>query len=339
MKTYRISPPKTLLIIKRLINMVITEIPIEFGSILLSYLFYLYTGQNEWLYYGIPMAYTLHCLNGTKYYFGSSLIYILFLICAFYANFPATLLCTSMLSAFTCLCLNNKKLISTRVYQLAKHLFIAFYCTAFILLALVFLYIIASIIFTMPELLKQGLSQTCIFIFSVILPTLFLAIDSHRRNEIPIIPKAIGWIQLIFTETLIQTVTIYLGFCILQIAFHSLTPRPYVVYIVIAVIIAIETSAKLHDWSPRKWNNLFFIHRNLIYIPLIFLGIAALYIEFSLVGFRPRTLAVSMLLGWISIISMARFINYRRITMQERTISFYASIILTITISISTVIL
>lgn len=338
MKILKISLPKSLLLIKRLINMVITEIPIESGSILLSYLLYLYTGQNEWLYYGVPMAYILHCSNGTKYYYGTPLIYGLFLICAFYASFPATLICTSILSAFTCLCLNHKKPISTRIYQLTKHLFIAFYCTAFILLALVFLYIIASIIFTMTELLKQALSHTCIFIFSVTLPTLFLAIDTHRQNETPTIPQAMGWIQLIFTETLIQIGTIYLGYCILQIAFHSLTPRPYVVYIVIVVIITIEISAKLHDWSPRNWNNLFFIHRNLLYIPLIFLGIAALYIEFSLVGFRPRTLTASMLLGWISIIIIARFINYRRITMQERTISLYASIILMITISISTVI-
>ena len=329
---------KTLLIAKRLINMVITETPVESGCILVSYLIYLCTGQNEWLYYGIPIVCTLHCLNGKKYYYGSLFIFLLFLACAFYTNFSHTLLCTSMLTALTCLSLNNKKRISTRIYQLGKHLFIAFYCTAFILLALVFIYVIASIVLKIPELLKQALSHTCIFIFSVILPTLFLAIDTRKQYETPTIPKSLGWIQLTVIETAIQAGTIYLAFCILQMAFRSLAPRPYVVYIVISVIITIETSAKLHEWAPKNWNNLFYSHRNFFYVPLIFLGIASLYIEFSIIGFKPRTLAASILLGWISVICIARLLLCHRITTQERRISFYASITLTIIIGISTLI-
>lgn len=334
---FKILPSKNLLITRRLINMVVTEIPIEFRLILMSYLIYLYTKQSEWLYYGTPMICILHCLNGTKYYYGSPFIYILFLICAFYTNFPNTLLYTSLLTALTCLCLNNKKRISTRIYQLTKHLFLAFYCIAFIILAMVFLYIISSIILTIPEQLKDALSHVCIFIFSVILPTLFLAIDNHRKLEEVTIPKSLGWFQLIFVETLIQIGTIYLGVYILQMAFHSLLPRPYIIYIVIAVIITTEVSAKLHDWSPRNWNNLFFVHRNLLYIPFIFLGIASLYIEFSLVGYRPRTLVASILLGWITIICIARLVKYHHITTKERLISLYISIILIITICISTV--
>lgn len=336
-KKFKTLPSKSLLIAKKLINMVITETPIELGLILMSYLIYLCTKQNEWLYYGIPMICILHCLNGTKYYYGTPFIYILFIACAFYTNFPNTLLYTSLLTALTCLCLSNEKRISTRIYQLNKHLFIAFYCIAFIILAMVFLYITASIILTIPEQLKDILSQVCIFIFSVILPTFFLAIDNHRKQEEVTIPNSLRWLQLIIIETLVQIGTIYLGIYILQMSFHSLLPRPYVVYIIIAVIIITEISAKLHDWALKSWNNLFFYYRNYLYIPFIFLGIASLYIEFLLVGYRPRTLAASILLGWITIICIARLTKHHHITMRERQISLYISIIMTITICISTV--
>lgn len=336
MKIFKTSPSKILPVARRLISIIITETPIEFGCAITSYLIYLCTKQNEWLYYGISMICTLHCLNRTRYYYGSPFIYLLFLAGAYYANFPNTLLYTSTLTALTCLCLNSKTRISMRIFQISKHLVAAFYCTAFIIFALVFLYITASIIFKAPDSLKVILSHTCIFVFSIILPILFLAIDRCRKPETIIVPKSLRWIQLIM-ETIIQIGTIYLGFCILQMTFQSLTPRPYVVYIVIAVIIIIETSAKLHDWSPKNWNNSFFTHRNMLYIPLLFLGIAALYIEFSLVGYKPRTLSASLILGWISTICVARLINYHRITMRERSISLYISISLLIIIWISTV--
>lgn len=328
------TPSKTVLIAKRLINMVITGTPLESGCILLSYLIYLSTGHSAWLYYGITAVGILHYLNGTKHYHASLLIYLLFLSCAFFADFPNTLLCTSILTALICLTLNNKKPVSTRIYQLGKHFFIAFYCTAYILFTSVIVYIIASIILKMPEELKQILTHVCIFIFSVILPILFFAIDTRNHYETPTIPKILGWLQLIFIETILHAGSFYLVFCIFQMVLHSLAPRPYVVYIVIAIIIAIEISAKLHEWAPKNWNDSFYSHRILFYIPIIFLGIASLYIEYSIIGCQPRTIAASILLGWISIISIARLINCHRITMQERTISLYASIILTIIIGI-----
>lgn len=336
MKRFSTTPSRLLLVAKRIINMVITETPIEFGCLLVSYFLYLYTKQSGWLYCGIPLASICHCTNGTKYYYGSPFFYILFLACAYYANFPNTLMLTSMLTALTCLCLYKNERISTRIYNLGKHLIIALYCTAFIILALVLLYIVASILITMPNQLKEILGDACIFAFAVILPTLFLAIDKSK-HETSTIPKPIRWMQFV-AETLIQIGTIYLVFCILLMTFRSLTPRPYVIYIIIALIIIIETNAKLHDWSPLNWNNLFFSHRNLLYIPLIFLGIAALYVEISLVGYKPRTLAASILIVWISTICIARLINCRCIIIRERSISLYISIILMIVIYTSTII-
>lgn len=328
---------KIQLITKRLFNMVITEIPMELACITVSYLLYLYTKQNVYLYYGVPAICILHCFNETKHLYWSLFFYAFFLTCALNAIFPGTLFCVSLLTALTCICLTNRNRISTRIYQLIKHIFIAFYFTAFILLALVFLFIIASAILVQPELLKQLLSHACVLVFSVILPALFFAIDNRRQNETPNIPKPFGWIQLIVTETSVQAATLYLIMCIIQMALYSLTPRPYVIYIALTVIIAIETSAKLHDCSPKNWNNLFYTHRNLLYMPLILLGIASLFIEISLVGLKPRTIATSILLIWISIICIARLFNCRSITMHERSISLYTSIILTIIVSISTV--
>lgn len=328
---------KTLLITKKLSNIVITDSPMELSCIIVSYLLYLYTKQNVYLYYGVPAICILHCFNKTKHLYWSPFIYAFFLTCALNATFSGTLFCVSSLTALTCMCLTNKKHISIRIYQLIKHIFIAFYFTAFILLTLVFLYIIAAAIFVQPELLKQVLSHACLLVFSVILPAFFFAIDNRRQNEIPNIPKPFGWIQLIVTETSVQVATLYLIMCIIQIALYSLTPRPHVIYIVLAVVIATEISAKLHDSSPKNWNNLFYTHRNLLYMPLILLGIASLFIEISLVGLKPRTIAVSILLIWITIICIARLVHCRSITMHERSISLYTSIILTIIVSVLTI--
>lgn len=328
---------KILLITKRLSNMVITEIPMELACIIVSYLLHLYTKQNVYLYYGVPAICILHSFNKTKHLHWSLFIYAFFLTCALNALFPGTLFCVSLLTALTCMCLANRKRISTRIYQLIKHIFIAFYFTAFILLTLVFLYIIASTVLVQCELLKQLLSHACVLVFSVILPALFFAIDNRKQNETPNIPKPFGWIQLIVTETSVQAATFYLIMCIIQMALYSLTPRPNVIYIILAVIIAIEASAKLHDCSPKNWNNLFYTHRNLLYMPLILLGIASLFIEISLVGLKPRTITASILLIWISIICIARLVHCRSITMHQRSISLYTSIILTITVSILTI--
>ena len=330
------TTPSLLLVAKRIFKMVTTETPIELGCLLVAYFLSLYTKQSGWLYFGIALTGILHCTNRTKYYYVSPFFYIPFLACAYYTGFPNTLMLTSILTTLTCLCLYKKERLSTRIYHLSKHLFIALYCTAFIILALVLLYIIASILLTMSNQLKEILGHACIFAFTVILPTLFLAIDKSK-HETTTIPKPIRWIQFV-VETLVQIGTLYLIFCILQMTFRSLTPRPYVIYIVIALIIIIETSAKLHDWTPlRNWNNLFFSHRNLLYVPLIFLGIAALYVEISLVGCKTRTLAASILIGWISTICIARLIHYHPITTRERSISLYISIILMIVIYTSNV--
>lgn len=328
---------KILFFTKRLFNMVITETPIELTCIIVSYFLHLYTKQEVYLYYGIPTICILHCISKNKHLHWSLFIYAFFLTCAINTTFPRTLFCVSLLTGLTCMCLTNNKHISTRIYQLIKYIFIAFYFTALVLLILALLYIIATAILVQPQFLKQLLSQACVLVFSVIFPALFFAIDKRRQNETTIIPKLFGWIQLIVTETSVQVATLYLIMGIIKMTLYSLTPRPYVIYIALAVIIAIEASSKLHECSPKKWNIFFYSHRLLFYLPLIFTGIASLSIEISIVGLIPRTIATSIILIWITIISIARLAKCRSITMHERLISIYTSITLMIIASILTI--
>ncbi len=331
--------PKILLVTGKLIHMTITQVPVELGCVLTSYLLYLYTGQSEWLYYGIPMISILHSsTNGTRYYYFTPALYAIYMTGACYASFSNTLMCVSLLAASAWLSLGYKSRLSLRIYQISKHFFLSACYTSFVILFLVCLYVAASLIIGTREQSKETLGQACIFSFSVLLPVLFLAIDKYRRNQYSPVPIAIRWIQLTVTETIILAGNLYLWYSILLMAFRSLTPRPYVIYIVIAVILTTEACAKTHEWAAKSWNSLFFQKRNIIYIPLIFLGIAALYVEFSLVGFRPRTLAASILLAALSAVSISRLIKLQRITQNERKLSLYIATGMLVTVFISTII-
>lgn len=339
MKTIRkIFPLNKLSVLIRLTHITITGIPIELGCIIISYIVYLYTKQNEWLYYGVPIITILHHSNKSKYYYVTPILYFLYMAYVCNIGFPNTLLCTSLLTAIIYLCLVSKKPISIRIYQLSKHFLISTYFSTLILLGLVCLYIVASMFITDPEKLKTALSYATIFIFSIVLPALFLAIDKYRKNETVQIPAIIKWAHLLIVETSILIGTIYINYFILLMTFNSLTPRPYVIYILIVLMLIIESCAKLHEWAPRSWNNFFFQKRNLIYIPLILLGAASLYLEFSLIGLTPRTLIASLLLMWITVISISRLTNFHFIVRNERITTLYMSTGMLIAIFISTAI-
>lgn len=329
--------PKILIVAGKLIHMTITQVPVESGCAVTSYLLYLYTGQSEWLYYGIPVISILHGTNGTNYYYYAPVLYAIYMFGAWYTSFPNTLMCVSLLAASAWLSLGYNSRLSLRIYQISKHLFLSACYTSFVILFLVCLYVAASLIIGTRDQSKETLGQACIFSFSVLLPVLFLAIDKYRRNQHSPVPIAIRWIQLTVTETMILAGNLYLWYSILLMAFRSLTPRPYVIYIVIAVILATEVCAKTHEWAAKSWNSLFFQRRTIIYILLIFLGIAALYVEFSLVGFRPRTLAASILLAGISTICISRLIKLQSVMQNERKLSLYIAIVMLTTIFISTI--
>lgn len=315
-----------LAISKKLTQIALTGTPIEIGCVIASYFMYLFTEQVEWLYYGLPMLGIIHCTNGTKYYHTSPILYANYLALAYHAGFPNTLICISSLTALTCLCLYGKVPMSVRIYQLTRNFFISIYYSTLILLSLIFLYVAISMTGNSPEKLKEILAYSCMFIFSAITPILWLAIDKYRKKESPSIPKVVKWTHLIVTETAIIIGTVYLGYSIFLMSFNSLKPRPYVVYIVISFLLAIEICAKLHEWAPRNWNSLFFQKRNFIYIPIILLGVTSLCIEYTLVGYIPRTLAASLLLLWISIVSISRLIGIHYITKNERKASIGVSI-------------
>lgn len=321
-----------LAIAKKLTQITITGTPIETGCVIASYFMYLFTEQTEWLYYGLPILGIIHCTNGTKYYHISPILYASYLALAYRAGFPNTLICISSITALTCLCLYSKLQISVRIYQLTRNFFISMYYSTLILLSLVFLYVAISMTGKSPEKFKEILAYSSMFIFSAIMPILLLAIDKYRKSDPPSIPKVVKWTHLIVIETAILTGTVYLGYSIFLMSFNSLKPRPYVIYIVIAFLLTIEICAKLHEWAPRNWNSLFFQKRNFIYLPIILLGAASLYTEYTLVGFIPRTLAASLLLLWISMVSVSRLTGIHYITKNERKASIGVSIAILLSI-------
>lgn len=326
----RIFPAKLMTITRTLTKMTFVDVPMEFGCATLTFLLYLYTHQSEWLYFSIPSICGMHYLGRTKrvIYYGTPALFVIYMTGVYHAGFPHTLMLTSWIAALAMLCLSDGICISNRIYQLFRHFFTALYYTAFVILLLVILYVMASMGNLGASRLQITLFKACVFCFLVILPSLFLVVDLHRRKESVRIPRWLAWTQLVIAETAIQVGVIYLGYCIIQMAFLSLTPKPYVVYIVLTLFLIVETGAKLHEWVPRKWNDLFFYQRNLIYIPLLFLGMTALYIEFSIVGFSPRTLAASILFVWMTVICLARLTNIQYIKKRERILSFYTAICL-----------
>ena len=330
--------PEILSVARKLAHMTITQVPVELGCAITSYLLYLYTGQNEWLYYGIPMITILHSTNRARYYYFIPVLYAVYMTGACYASFPNTLMCISLLTASAWLSLGHGNRVSIRIYQITSHFFLSTCYTSFIILLLVCLYVAVSLITNAQDLSKKVLGQGCIFSFSVLLLILFLAIDKYRKNQYSPVPVTIRWIQLIITETMILAGNLYLGYSILLMTLRSLAPRPYVVYIVTTLILATEICAKTHEWAAKSWNNLFFQKRDIVYIPLIFLGIAALYVEFSLVGLIPRTLAASLLLASISAICIARLIKLQCIKRNERKFSLFIVSGILIIIFISTII-
>jgi len=249
-----------------------------------------------------------------------------------YAHFPNTLIVTSWLAAFTLLCLYPRVSVPNRIYQLLRHSILALCYTAFVILFIILLYLLVSLTGIVAQApLQSLLIGVCFFFFSVVFPSLFFVIDLHRSKEVVSIPKWLGWLQLIM-EMMILTCVVYMGYCIIQMGVYSRTPKPYIVYLVLLLIITIEITAKLHDWVPKKWNSLFFSQRNLTYLPLLFLGLAGLYLEYTIIGFAPRTLAATILLGWFAVICLGRVLNIESAKRNERRTCQYAMMVLMISV-------
>ena len=330
---------KVIQIGKKLTTMIVSDTKAELPCAVVSYFIYLYSHQVEWLLCSFPALIGIYVTQNNRIYKWTPFFFSLYMIGCWYAHFPNTLIVTSWLAALILLCLKPGISISHRIYQLLRHSFLALYYTSLIILFLILLYILVSLTgISTQELLQNVLTGICFFCFSVVFPSLFFVIDLHRSKEIISIPKWLGWLQFI-TETFLLICIVYVGYCIVQIGIYSRTPKPYVIYWVLFLIAAIELSTKLHDWVPKKWNSLFFSQRSLIYLPLLFLGLAGLYLEYVIIGFTPRTLAATVLPGWFAIICLGRVLNIKPVKREERRISQYAMAILMISVFVFSIIM
>lgn len=123
------------------------------------------------------------------------------------------------------------------------------------------------------------------------------------------IPSIIKWVQLIFIESIVVILAATILISSVQITLMARIPKPYVIYIAVAFIFLAEFVNMLHSQSPRLWYDAFFKYRNLIYLPILLMGCASLYVEFSIVGILPRTLVASAYVLWLLILSVCRMFS------------------------------
>lgn len=123
------------------------------------------------------------------------------------------------------------------------------------------------------------------------------------------IPSIIKWVQLIFIESIVVILAATILISSVQITLMARIPKPYVIYIAVVFIFLVEFVNMLHSQSPRLWYDAFFKYRNLIYLPILLMGCASLYVEFSIVGILPRTLVASAYVLWLLILSVCRMFS------------------------------
>lgn len=123
------------------------------------------------------------------------------------------------------------------------------------------------------------------------------------------IPSIIKWVQLIFIESIVVILAATILISSVQITLMARIPKPYVIYIAVVFIFLAEFVNMLHSQSPRLWYDAFFKYRNLIYLPILLMGCASLYVEFSIVGILPRTLVASAYVLWLLILSVCRMFS------------------------------
>ncbi|WP_300770543.1 hypothetical protein [uncultured Bacteroides sp.] len=129
------------------------------------------------------------------------------------------------------------------------------------------------------------------------------------RNFTLKVPTIIRWIQLLFVESITVVLASTLLISSVQITLMTRIPKPYVVYIAVAFILVCEFVNMLHSQSPQSWYNPFFKYRNVIYIPILLMGCASLYVESSIVGLLPRTFFVSVCVLWLLFMSVFRIFS------------------------------
>lgn len=279
--------------------------PSESLCLCISYAIYLYTGDIVWAYYGIPVLFMSIWLKKKLNYSLLPVIYFLYMHFASSIGFSSAVFTSSFVAATGATVLYCKRFNPYPGWTLIMLSLSAMYLTAIsaiLLTGCLLLSIMSGIVSDTPDIVHHifGFSAFIVFPLAVI-----TSLQKLRKFTLRI-PAVLKWTQLFLVESLIVVMACILLFSSVQISLTSRVPKPYVIYVAVFFIFICEFSFMLHSLVPRTWYNAFFRYRNIIYIPILFMGCASLYIEFSIVGFRPRTFIVSCYTLWLLLMSVLR---------------------------------
>lgn len=304
----------------------------ELLCLLLTLSLYIISGSYWWVYTGLPLIICYNAL-GVKYnrfpLMGTCVLVIYALLLGVFKYMDVSVICSVLwlLSGIIMLLFNHQQTLANRIYALLKHILMALYYTVGFIVLIVLLYLCTSLLVRDQLLLRQLFTYSCTFAFSLLWPLLFFTIDRRLRGKELIIPKWFGWLNLLFVEPLVIMLAVYWAYCIIQMYLYSLTPRPYVVYIVVFTIFFVEGAAQLNVCSPRSWYRHFFGFRNYFYISLFLIGFSSFLVELSVVGLCLRTFVISNIMLYLLFVSIVR-VSISRLRRILRRLTVYFFIIL-----------
>ncbi len=309
----------------------------ELLCLLFTLSLYFISGSSWPLYTGLPLILCYNAL-GLRYnmfpLMGTCVlvIYALLLGVFYIMDVSAIGSILWLLLGIIILLLSSRQPMANRIYALFKHTLMALYYTVGFILLMGLLYLCASLFVRDQPLLKQLFIYSCTFASSLLWPLLFFTIDRRLRGKEFMIPKWFGWFNLLIVSPLTLLLAAYWGYCIVQIYLYSLTPRPYVIYIVVLTIFFVESVAQLNVCSPRCWYCRFFGFRNFFYISLLLVGLSSFFVELSIVGLCLRTFVISNIMLYLLFVSIVRLCIGRFRKLRRLTVYFFILLALVATL-------
>lgn len=284
------------------------QCPSELLCLCISYAIYLYTGDIVWAYYGIPVILLNIGIRRKLYYCLFPVIYFIYMYLVSIQGFGAAVFWASLLSALGVLIYYLGRFNSYPGWSLVMFCIAAGYKSAISAVSLNVLLLLAVFSGSLSDI-NHSVHHILGFSAFVVFPIAIVYSLHIIRSFTLKVPSVIRWIQLLFIESIIVVLASTLLISSVQITLMARIPKPYVVYIVVAYIFVCELVNMLHSQSPRSWYNAFFRYRNIIYIPILLMGCASLYVEFSIVGLLPRTFVITVCVLWLFLASVCRLIS------------------------------
>lgn len=316
---------------------VIVRCPMEVLCLSLSYFAYLYTGNPACSYYGIPILLLSVFLHGSRAVLTLPVVFAFYMTLSYYSGFGSMVLAASLFMSAAGVMYYISRYNPSPAWSIIYLTLRAVITAAFSIFLLTAGLVIVCV-FTPIQDITAAMRH--IFTFSVAVVSPLAAIHTlkglHRFTLV--VSRIMLWIQLLIVESIIVITALLLLYSSVRIALMERIPKPYVVYISVAFIIASEFASLLHVLVPRKWYDTFFRNRGYFYLPVLFMGLGSLYVEFSIVGFTLRTFFISILYLWILSTVLSRFAGFKGFFCRYRNQALFFSVLFVLSFILSFVI-